>query len=1705
MINLKILKILAITIFGIILLNSVVGSGANCTNATTQSNGTIIDNQTDPHINNLESLNNTNNSIKTKNTNLTNNNYLDIKIEGYKIIIKTDGEPFGYISSSNQSITNNISLEFIKIGNDEYVVHPVVLNVPITICSKYDGNKILNRTIFLNCSLNHTTITRTDKPYLITKYENNSLIIKTNGKLQIVYDSMNISAKVAKIGHDLYRVYPLILNNTVIIYSKFDNETLNKTIFLNYTKPKEEHYLNVSIENYKLKVFTNGELTATILNKKVNISIKKLNNSEYIVYPLLLNSTIVLYSKFNNETLNKTIYLPYNNYSDKKTIIYNNLPFNFYINRGKFKKFDIDINNNSVFLEIDNFSGSRIVNLTIELPFEVPSGMHIYYWANVNGKLTPINYTILKDRKHVVIFLKDEGIDSHKKNRKYVVMSLKDKKTNKHKKESGKITGSFKFYIPKFNVKTEFMDNNKTGILHVHDLKRNESYNITIKIDKGKFDYLYFVDTDNIPIKSNVNLPYNLIKFKITDIPNGSKVKVNITYPKLSVGDGGIVYYYKFNPNTLKWYNIPVMRNGTTITFTLKDGSLGDDDGKTNGVIVDDGGVGWVGFTKPNIATIGVTANPVLHHWYKTLVPYGKSSFNISVEDMDSVRLKVYYPNGTFYGEFYDVNDTSNNFGEWATFTINTNGQYGWWKFELYRTSTYKYGDYYGLNVTNELLSWNESVEINGENFTTTPFIYMLGYNSNTLQSESYYVLSNGSFEVAIYDSDNLNVTVYYPNGTQYGVFHLTGNNTWDVITVTSDVAGLYKIVVEETDISFDDSIGSTTFSNRNLYRIASNKPIFMASDENELNVTIYSYNKTVSVGDTFNITVYVKNIGDFDLENINVTINLPSGLTGETSKTVSYILPNEIVAINFTVTASDSGLYEVKINASNDFVKASNTTYITVLGNTAIEGYIYEDFGILGAYDSQDKPIPNVTVALFKDNTIAGIIGKLDTNDTLVTTTKTNSSGYYNFTITDTSAIYFVAVNSSSINTTRGLNSGYTTSDIWAEETYQTNESNYSQIIPFFGGRNATKSDDWSAGVYEHYVKINCSKYKGENIIFGFNFDVIVNVKDADDDTSSNRYAQGTLRQFILNANAIKGADHMYFIPMVSPNENDGTGEWWKLVVNSTIGELPNILDDNTTIDGTAYYPNMTVRDDNPGKVGTGGTVGTGPDGIPNTGDEAVLPRFDKPEFEIDGNGESYIFYIGSSTETPANVTIRKIAIIGSGDDGIRVNGGSDNFLIEENIIGMRADGTYPDAADRIKGDGIKVYDYSYPSVGGTIQKNYVGYCEDYGISVGLSKTTGDEPLKTVIRWNEVFDAGKDSNYKYPDAISVYADNVTVEENLIYNVYMGAGTNPRSAGKGVEIRYNANGIIVRGNTISNTSSAGVYFDDDSDDGTVEYNIIYNTTGGVVVSDYSGSPVRIKISKNSIYNNSYLGIDLNWDNVTLNDGQLNANQPNYGMDYPVITYAEFNGTYLYVEGFIGNESIGGSSNFANATVDIYLVKNPTEGDDLVGNNISSDGSVLSNHYGEGWIYLGSLTANGSGDFKGWINVSGKSVENRALITATATLNGSTSEFGPDYKLIKKINISAGITLFWQGDHFNVTISVKAYNETHNIIVYWVKPNNTTISSMSGDYDSNGSSGNVYWWYFDKIGDEEVKHIYVNFNVTKDFRLSEAYIIGVDPK
>jgi len=153
--------------------------------------------------------------------------------------------------------------------------------------------------------------------------------------------------------------------------------------------------------------------------------------------------------------------------------------------------------------------------------------------------------------------------------------------------------------------------------------------------------------------------------------------------------------------------------------------------------------------------------------------------------------------------------------------------------------------------------------------------------------------------------------------------------------------------------------------------------------------------------------------------------------------------------------------------------------------------------------------------------------------------------------------------------------------------------------------------------------------------------------------------------------------------------------------------------------------------------------------------------------------------------------------------------------------------------------------------------------------------------------------------------------------------------------------------------------------------------------------------------------------------------------------------------------------------------------------------------VLNDSYGEGWIYLGSLIANNSGYFRGYIYIANKGVTDNAIITATATINGfGTSEFGKNY-VLKRFNITATIIMMPEG----YSISVVSLTDMDDVYVYWYKPDNIEVINISGDFSIYNKTNNLYWFKFDTIKANETKHITIKTNGIA----VNGLIVGIDPK
>lgn len=99
--------------------------------------------------------------------------------------------------------------------------------------------------------------------------------------------------------------------------------------------------------------------------------------------------------------------------------------------------------------------------------------------------------------------------------------------------------------------------------------------------------------------------PHGLFDFTLKGCTPGGAVTLAVTYPAVLAAG---TQYYKYGPTpsnaAAAWYILPSTVIGSTVTFTIVDGGLGDDDLSANGTIVDQGG--------PSVPPVVVAATPAI-------------------------------------------------------------------------------------------------------------------------------------------------------------------------------------------------------------------------------------------------------------------------------------------------------------------------------------------------------------------------------------------------------------------------------------------------------------------------------------------------------------------------------------------------------------------------------------------------------------------------------------------------------------------------------------------------------------------------------------------------------------------------------------------------------------------------------------------------------------------------------------------------------------------------------------------------------------------------------------------------------------------------------------------------------------------------------------------------------------------------------------
>ena len=791
---------------------------------------------------------------------------------------------------------------------------------------------------------------------------------------------------------------------------------------------------------------------------------------------------------------------------------------------------------------------------------------------------------------------------------------------------------------------------------------------------------------------------------------------------------------------------------------------------------------------------------------------------------------------------------------------------------------------------------------------------------------------------------------------------------------------------------------------------------------------------------------VIIANTGTITLNNaktINYNLTIDSGASlnlGTFTSSANALT----LAGSGQVNGSWGGTASPATNKNATYFGTTATGIINIStssGTYSISGTVFEDINYGGGAGrslagSSGVGISGVRVELYNG---AGAF---------LSSTTTNASGVYTFS--PSSGNYIVRVASDGATGIRSTRTGGAACTTCVPvQTYRTNASSGTPVgvTDHVGGEIPTLVDaadnttgaNLSSFTAQSITSVTMGATNVTGVDFGFNFDTIVSIRDN---------GQGSLRQFIVNANALTGADtSIFMIPNGAANPGQNTGYANQLatsganngaaIITLTSGALPTISGDNTSLDATSQTAN--VGDTNSGTIGTGGTVGTM---------AQTLSPFDRPEVVI----------AAAATQLSATGTTDIIKGLAVANGSISVAGNSSQ--VSDCLAGMNANGTI-----------TTVYSAQYGITTGAgtgilIHHNYV--------KVNNSGIRGDTiGANAIIEYNEVDSplgtpGGGHTNTFDGILLIGTATNITIQYNLVKN----------QGGGGLEFGF-AGGSVISGTAIGNTITANGF----SRTGirsnepigmvawqlsatsalTIKQNIVTGNAGpGVTVISATG----VTITQNSIFSNGSLatdiGIDLNSvsgdpntytaQGVTLNTAGCTHTGPNNELNFPIIQSALISAGNLILRGW----ACPGSA------IEFFIVAPDASGG-----------------FGSGKTYLTTLTEGSAADTDagsstygpGAINgiLQGTDTTNRfmfaipvpagvaigTVLTATATIAGNTSEFSGDATVVGGANL------------FILKSADKASANPGEVITYTVQmkndgtgPANTvTLTDSLGNYNA----------------------------------------------
>jgi uncharacterized repeat protein (TIGR01451 family) len=545
--------------------------------------------------------------------------------------------------------------------------------------------------------------------------------------------------------------------------------------------------------------------------------------------------------------------------------------------------------------------------------------------------------------------------------------------------------------------------------------------------------------------------------------------------------------------------------------------------------------------------------------------------------------------------------------------------------------------------------------------------------------------------------------------------------------------------------------------------------------------------------------------------------------------------------------------------------------------------------------------------------------------------------------------------------------------------------------------------------------------------INFGFNFSTVVNKNDL---------GQGSLRQFIINSNALtnttpalaqagsttntrgvtsaltSGKETSIFM-LPDGNARSGlrlglTNQLSSGVAVIQVGTiLSTITDSDTIIDGGTQTFNITNT--NTATLGTGGSVGTG--------SVRTVNQLNGPEVQLEPSAAVYNNGTTGITQgliiSGANTGIQNIAIKGFGfgtsatHSDILVNAvaGINTTTIRWNVIGTSATSFTLPTSPTVR------YGVYSNEEGLQLLENLVGWVGMGGFEV-FNVTSA-----TLIEANEVRNSAR-ANSRAENINLGSGGGAIVRGNLLVD----------SIGPGIDTVASTGSNVIEYNTVTNNGRNTIAQVDPQTPGirlngsnnTIRYNIIAQNAGAGVLVRFNVANIGNLITQNSIYANGtasvkQLGIDLTTaatqDDtgtspfMTVNDNGDTDTGPNTLLNFPIFETITVSGGNLLLTGCAP----------ALATIELFEADVSPGKSSTPGANTNAPRTL---DYGEGETYLATVT-EGTGDTDagtGCTATDGNDQTGMARfafsiptpmgvvsgdrLTATATVSNNTSEFSP---------------------------------------------------------------------------------------------------------